>query len=131
MKMFRHVPSSAFVSFSAILASFFCIQTIEAAVSYTTPGSTYSQNFDSFPISPQNASLGNSPTGWTDDNPSPAVGNFGIVGWYLWAPITATEGGFNGHQRVRIGPGSSTTGAFMSWGSSGSTGRSLGSLDTN
>lgn len=100
-----------------------------AQLSYSTAGSTYLQNFDTLPTSPLNTSLGTSPTGWTDDNASPAAGNFSIAGWYLWAPIVASEGGFNGHQRVRIGAGTSTTGSFMSWGSSSD--RALGSLDSN
>src|SRR4051794_863399 len=100
-----------------------------AQLSYSTVGSSYSQNFDTLPTTPLNTSLGNSPTGWTDDNASPGAGNFSIAGWYLWAPIAATEGGFNGHQRVRIGAGTSTTGSFMSWGNSAD--RALGSLDSN
>src|SRR5438045_4168282 len=87
-----------------------------ASVTYSVAGSTYSQNFDTLPTTPANASLGNSPIGWTDDNAAPGAGNFSIVGWYLWAPISATEGGFNNHQRMRVGAGTSTTGSFMSWG---------------
>jgi len=102
-----------------------------AAILYSTAGFTYTQNFNSLPASPENSPLGNSPTGWTDDNGSPAAGNFSIVGWYLFHPTSATEGGFNGHQRLRIGPGNNTTGAFMSWGSTGSSDRSLGMLNSS
>ncbi len=99
-----------------------------AAVIYSTPGSTYSQNFDSLPITPQNTSLGASPTGWTDDNSAPGSGNFSIVGWYLYHPMSQSEGGANGHQRMRIGAGTANTGAFMSFGASGSTDRALGDV---
>src|SRR5580765_8234427 len=102
-----------------------------AAVSYTTPGSTYSQNFDSLPITPESVSLGNSPTGWTDDNASPAAGNFSIVGWYLYYPTSTTEGGFNGHQRFRISGAPGNTGSFYSFGQTGSNERSLGDIGAN
>ena len=99
-----------------------------AAVIYSTPGSTYSQNFDTLPNTPQNTSLGNSPAGWTDDNSAPGAGNFSIVGWYLYHPISQAEGGANGHQRMRIGAGTVNTGSFMSFGASGSTERALGDV---
>jgi hypothetical protein len=102
-----------------------------AAIIYSTVGSTYSQNFDSLPNTPQNTSLGSSPTGWTDDNAAPPAGNFSILGWYLHHPDAATEGGFNGHQRMRIGAGTATTGAIMSFGASGSTERALGVVNSN
>ena len=49
-----------------------------AAVLYSTNGSTYSQNFDGLPNSPTNVSLGASPAGWTDDNApaAPAAAKF-------------------------------------------------------
>ncbi len=104
-----------------------------AAILYATAGSTYSQNFDSLPNTPENASLGTTANmaGWIDDTASPAANQVSIVGWYLYHPVAQSEGGFNGHQRMRIGPGNSTTGAFMSWGSSGSTERALGMLNSN
>jgi len=102
-----------------------------AAVMYSTPGSTYTQDFDSLPNTPENVSLGASPAGWTDDNASPGVGNFSIVGWYLYHPTSQTEGGFSGRQRMRIGAGSANTGAFMSFGSSTSTERAMGALNSN
>ena len=114
---------------SVITAAITCES--RAAIMYATPGSTYSQNFDSLPNAPENSSLGSSPVGWTDDNAAPGAGNFSIVGWYLFHPITQSEGGFSGNQRMRIGAGTATTGAFMSWGSSGSSERSLGMLSSN
>jgi hypothetical protein len=101
------------------------------AVNYSVPGSTYSQNFDSLPNTPENVTLGNSPVGWTDDNAAPGAGNFSIVGWYLYHPLALTEGGFNSHQRVRIGAGTANTGGFMSFGSSASTDRALGDVGSN
>lgn len=102
-----------------------------AAILYSTPGSTYSQNFDSLPIQPSNASVGNSPAGWIDDTASPAAGNFSITGWYLYHPLTQTEGGANGFQRMRIGGGSTNTGAFWSYGAASTPERALGSLAAN
>src|SRR2546430_17025577 len=76
-----------------------------ASVSYSVAGSTYSQNFDSLPNTPENVSLGASTAGWTDDNASPAAGNFSILGWYLYHPLVPTGGetGFNTHQRFPNG----------------------------
>jgi hypothetical protein len=102
-----------------------------ASVSYSVAASTYSQNFDSLPNTPANTSLGNSPVGWTDDNAAPGAGNFSIVGWYLYHGLPLTEGGFNGHQRMRIGAGTVNTGGFMSFGGSGSTDRALGDGGSN
>src|SRR4051812_11645628 len=77
-----------------------------ASLSYTTTGSTVTQNFDSLPNSPTDVSLGSSPVGWTDDNAAPGAGNFSIQGWYLFHPLgPLAEGGFNGKQRMRIGAG--------------------------
>jgi hypothetical protein len=104
---------------------------LRAQVSYTTAGSTYLQNFDSLPNTPQNATLGNSPIGWTDDTATPGVNQFSIVGWYLYHPLLLAEGGANGHQRLRIGAGTVNTGGFMSWGASGSTERALGDVGSN
>lgn len=107
------------------------LTTAEAAVGYSTPGSTYSQNFDSLPNTPENTSLGSSPIGWTDDNASPGAGNFSIVGWYLYHPLVLAEGGVNSHQRMRVGAGSANTGGFMSFGASGSSDRALGDVGSN
>jgi hypothetical protein len=108
----------------------FCSDSL-ATIVYATAGSTYSQNFDSLPNTPENVSLGSSPTGWIDDTATPASGQFSIVGFYLWHPMLQTEGGSNGHQRVRIGAGTANTGAFMSFGASGSTERALGMVNSN
>lgn len=121
--MYRTIVVALFTSTSLVL----CYD-LEAAVIYSSPGATYSQNFDSLANTPTNTSLGNSPTGWSDDNAAPGSGNFSIVGWYLYHPISATEGGANGHQRVRNGSGSSNTGAFYSFGTNSSTDRALGDL---
>ena len=99
----------------------------KAQVSYSVIDSIYTQNFDTLPNTPENASLGASPLGWIDDNSSPNVGNFSILGWYLYHPVTQSEGGANNHQRMRAGSGTSSTGAFYSYGESGSTERALAS----
>ena len=103
---------------------------LRAAVSYTTAGSNYTQNFDSLPTTPQNASL-ETTIPWIDDSTSSAT-NTSIPGWYLYHTVTQTaEGGTNDHQRMRIGAGTANTGAFMSWGSSAATDRALGDLTSN
>lgn len=99
---------------------------VDAAIDYSVTGSTYTQNFDSLPTTPLNSSLGNSPAGWTNDNASPGVGNFSILGWYLFHPAVPAEGGFDSHQRMRVGAGTANTGAFMSYGNSSD--RTMGSL---
>ncbi len=101
------------------------------SVSYSAFGADYTQNFDSLPNTPENTSLGSSPAGWIDDTAAPDAGNFSIVGWYLYHPTSQSEGGFNNHQRMRIGAGTSSTGAFMSFGASGSTDRALGDVGSN
>ncbi len=102
-----------------------------AAILYSTAGSTYSQDFDSLPIQPSNASLGATPIGWIDDSSSPPDGYFSIPGWYLYHPLPQTEGGANGNQRMRIGGGSNNTGAFWSFGAASTPERALGSLAAN
>jgi hypothetical protein len=103
----------------------------QAAIVYSTAGSIYSQNFDSLPNTPTNTSLGATPAGWVDDSASPGANQFSIPGFYLYHPVTQGEGGANGNQRVRIGAGTSNTGAFMSWGTAASTERALGALASN
>ena len=102
-----------------------------AQLSYVTPGSLYSQDFNSLPTGPENVSLGNTPIGWIDDTTSPGAGQFSIVGWYLLHPLSLAEGGANGNQRMRIGAGTANTGAFMSYGAAASTDRALGTLPSN
>jgi hypothetical protein len=110
----------------------------QAAILYNTggytPAGTYSQNFDSLPNAPENVNLQtqNPARKWVDDTAAPGGGDFSIPGFYLWHPVTqAAEGGTNQHQRVRIGPGTANTGAFMSFGSQTSTDRALGMLSSN
>jgi len=125
------ISPRATLAASIVVLAVVAVPTVHASVSYTTPGSTYSQNFDSLPNSPENVTLGNSTIGWTDDNAAPGANNFSIVGWYLYHPLPLAEGGFNGNQRMRIGAGSANTGGFMSFGASGSTERALGDVGSN
>ncbi len=106
------------------------IGSAHASISYTTVGSNYTQDFNSLPNTPQNASL-EATIPWIDDSTSSAT-NTSIPGWYLYHTVTITaEGGTNDHQRMRIGAGTANTGAFMSWGSSASTDRALGNLTSS
>ncbi len=100
-------------------------------VDYNTVGASYIQNFDTLPNTPTNTSLGNSPVGWTDDNASPGAGNFSIVGVYVYHPTAATEGGFNGHQRMRIANGNQTTGTFYSFAQQAPRSGALGDIGAN
>jgi hypothetical protein len=107
------------------------VSTSQAAVLYT--GGSYTQNFDSLPNTPENTNLEAAAftDGWQDDvNPVTSPQNdISIPGWYLWHSVSpASENGFNGNQRMRIGAGTGNTGAFMSFGSSASTERALGSV---
>ena len=109
-----------------------------AAISYSVINSSYAQNFDSLPSSPVNASLIGSGQEWQDDTSTPAAGYVSIPGWYLYHasdPGGGTpENGFNDHQRLRAGTGSSNTGSFYSFGIAGTnpvTDRALGSLGSS
>jgi hypothetical protein len=123
------------VAVAAALITFTSTNNGHAAVIYSTEESSYFQDFDSLPSTPENVNLGStaSGVGWIDDSSAPGAGQFSIPGWYLYhmADLTSGEGGVNGHQRVRIGAGTANTGAFMSYGISGSTERALGSLASN
>src|SRR6476661_3303481 len=96
-RVFDNLAPGRHSLFFATIACFVAIlggDSAMAAVSYSAAGSTYSQNFDTLPNTPTNTTLGNSPTGWTDDNASPGAGNFSILGWYLYHTTSVTEGGF-------------------------------------
>jgi hypothetical protein len=102
----------------------------QAAIMYS--GGLYSQNFNSLPTTPVNASLGNTvdARGWTDDNAAPASGQVSIPGWYIYHPTVQAEGGVNGHQRLRVSgtPTTAATGSFYAYGdnATASTERALG-----
>jgi hypothetical protein len=98
----------------------------QAAVLYTTPGSTYSQDFNSLPTdAPNNANLETVYTdGWQDDvDPAASAENdVSLPGWYLYHPIDPAdpaEDGFNGNQRFRMGNGGSATGSFYAFAAGG------------
>jgi lysozyme len=105
--------------------------TTRVGIRYSVPGSTYTQNFNSLPKTPENNSLGDSPAGWIDDSTTSGGSQFSIEGFYLRHNLQVTEGGANGNQRLRAGPGNSSTGAFYSYGFSGSSNRALGSQGSN
>jgi hypothetical protein len=74
MKMRMCLVSAAIAALTAT--------SLQAAVLYSTSGSTYTQDFDSLPNAPT-GNLGNSPIGWTDDTSTPGANQFSIPGWYL------------------------------------------------
>ena len=106
-----------------------------AAISYTTIGSNYTQNFDSLPLTPTNASLIPSGQEWQDDTATPGTGYVSIPGWYLYHTTDpgggTPENGLNNHQRLRASSGNSTTGSFYSFGTNSSTDRALGNLTSS
>jgi len=125
-------PKTSPAMIAAAAAGLLIIQSSEsqAAISYSVPGSAYTQNFDILPNTPENASL-TATKQWADDmTPSATVTS--IPGFFLYHPLIPTsEAGTNGHQGFRIGAGTATTGRFYSWGSSGSADRALGSLNAD
>src|SRR5690606_33373831 len=117
-----------------------------AAVLYSTPGSTYFEDFNSLPTDVRasaNIESGASapqvdyPNGWTDDSTTVSGDRVGVPGWYLYHPITQSEGGANDHQRLRFGTGSSNTGSFWAFASGANNSdatnpeKALGSLSSN
>ena len=89
----------------------------QAGISYSTVDSLYSENFDSLPTDPpSNANLQGTGTGlytsgWADDTTTVAGTRISVPGWYLYHPLgPLTEGGANGHQRIRFGTGANTGG---------------------
>jgi hypothetical protein len=69
------------------------------------------------------------PDGWQDDTTTIPNSHISVPGWYLYHPIVpATENGFNGHQRFRMGPGQNT-GGFWGFGLTAfDTEKALGSI---
>ena len=120
------MPRSVFVAAAAGVSAVIAGEA-NAAISYATPGSTYSQNFNNKDLpgdrnDNQNIEVGNANTtvdytdGWQDDvnAASTPQDDVSVIGWYLRHPISpASENGFNGHQRFRMGFGQNT-GSF--WG---------------
>jgi hypothetical protein len=107
-----------------------------ASKSYTTPGATITESFDTLPSTPTNQSLVGSGQEWQDDVTTPDTGYVSIPGWYLYHTTSPTNGeeGFNDHQRLRAGTGNSGTGSFYSFGVAGTnpvTERALGNLTSS
>lgn len=96
---------------------------IASPIPYNASGDVYTQNFDTLPNSPENTSL---------QSTSPWVQDVTLTDWQIWhSGYTSSEGGADGHQRFRIGPGTSSAGSMYSFGSSGSTDRALGCLSSS
>jgi hypothetical protein len=131
--MARTFPRNLLVACAFAAGCFFVSTRSHAAVIYSTPGSTYTQTFDSLPTAPTNVSI-QATTPWKDDDINGVTATqVSIPGWYLYHPLIPTGGetGTNGHQRFRIGTGSSNTGSFYGYGIAGVnavTDRALGDL---
>jgi hypothetical protein len=112
----------------AMCLQFAAFSEINAAVSFN--GTPYTQNFNSLPITPENASL--EPTvPWADDTTSTATLT-SIPGWFLYHPLNpGAENGTNDHQRLRVSAGTQNTGAFYSFGTSASSDRALGAINAD
>lgn len=137
--MTRSLLFAAAAGVSALLAA-----QSYGAIAYSTPGSTYSENFDGLPTDApsganiQSASSGPySVNGWQDDSSTVTGNHVGVPGFYLYfptdvgapnPPTSTNEGGTNGHQRIRFGPGANT-GSFWAFGNlSTSTDKALGDV---
>jgi len=120
---------AAVVGASALIAA-----DAEAGIAYGTVGSTYSEWFNKLP-SDQNDNSNIEdvyPVGWQDDVPdysTTPAGEVSVNGWHLYYPIlTTSEGGFNDHQRFRMGTGQNT-GSFWGFANSSDLGeKALGSI---
>ncbi len=114
----------------ALVAAVALSSELNAAVIYSTAGSTYNQDFNGLPTDTRQSNSiqsGASPpqvnytNGWQDDSSTVSGDHVGIPGWYLYHPTaSASEGGTNTRQRLRFGTGSSNTGAFYGF-AAGST----------
>ena len=110
-----------------------------AQLGYSTPGSVYLQDFSSLPTdAPNNANIqtgvGSYSSGWQDDTTTQAGTRISLPGWYLYHALNpGAESGFNNHQRLRMGSGSSNTGSFYGFALGGSTDseKALGTLPSN
>ncbi|MBS1787862.1 MAG: HYR domain-containing protein [Acidobacteria bacterium] len=112
MKSSRRAPvlfvlATVLMASAAFYARRISADTGSGAVSLTTPGSAYTQNFDS---------LSNT-AGSTTNTTLP-------TGWYL----TETGGGARDNEQYAVDTGSSNTGDTYSYGAAGSTERALGGL---
>jgi hypothetical protein len=109
-----------------------------ASVPYTTPDSTYTQDFNGLPTdtrfsnSIQSGASGSNIdyiNGWQDDTTTVSGDHISIPGWYLFHAKSPSENGTNHHQRLRFGTGASGTGAFYAFTSgTADTDRALGFL---
>jgi uncharacterized protein len=125
MNQVSHRPLALAAPTLCLLAS---LLKTDGAVSFN--GAPYIQNFDSLPAAPENVSL-ESTTPWADDATSTAT-QTSIPGWFLYHPLNpGTENGTNDHQRLRISAGTQNTGAFYSFGTTGSTDRALGAINAD
>jgi hypothetical protein len=115
---------------AAVAVAGLCSAPVLGSVMYGTVGGSYTQDFDTLPNSPTNTSL-QATAAWTDDTSTPGANQVSIPGWYLYHPTSQSEGGANGHQRLRAGSGNSNTGAFYSFGVNGTTDRALGDVGSN
>jgi hypothetical protein len=119
---------------AAVLAA--TLSQSEAAISYSVMDSIITENFDTLPTDlPQNANIQTVyAQGWKDNSTTVAGATIGLPGWYLYHPTdpSGDEDGFNHHQRVRSGPGTSGTGAFYLFGTSSSDPeKALGTVGAN
>ncbi|MBV9987391.1 MAG: hypothetical protein JO301_06910, partial [Chitinophagaceae bacterium] len=94
----------------------------QTTVSYTSPNSVYSQNFDGLPASGSFSPGGKGPFALS----AAPVNGTGLPGWQYWMP-----GGSNNNAVFAISTGSSTGNGIYSFGASGSPERALGSLSAS
>jgi hypothetical protein len=149
--VFSRRAVSAYAALLTALLSIGLADWATAAVSYDTIDELYEQDFNGLPTNaPGNATIESGtvtpPTelyteGWQDDvDPTTtAEDDISILGWNLYhVDVTTPEGGFNGRQRMRFGPGNSATGAFYGFAagangaaSAANSEKALGTLPSN
>jgi hypothetical protein len=136
--MNRFLLAAAVVGLPAV-----AVHRVQAAISYLTAGSTYSEHFDSLPANTEsNANLESGATppnedyaeGWQDDVDfiTSPQDDISVPGWHLRHPISpSTENGFNGFQRYRQGAGANA-GAFYGFATpdASESEKALGSIGT-
>lgn len=101
------------ITLSFVIACLAVAVPAKAEIAYTTPGATYSQDFDSLASTGTNVS-------WANDST--------IAGWNLFRRTNATDTTPVAMTSYNAGDGSVNTGAFYSFGTTGSSERALGGI---
>ncbi len=112
----------------AILSAWLASPTAQAAISYGTSASIYSQNFDSLPNAAGSIPLSNGANAIYEFGAAPfsPATQAGMAGWSFQNTLVA-----GGAARFLVSDGTSPTGAVHSFGTNNAPDRALGSLASN